>query len=234
MIPFTRSEFLGVFASYNEAIWPIQLVLVAIALAAVGMSLRGGGTLGVWIAILLALLWDWMGVVYHWGYFAAINRVAYAFGAAFVLQSGVLLWLGMVRRRLHFRPRFDALGMMGGLFISYALIGYPVAGSMVGHAYPLAPSFGVPCPTVIFTLGMLMWVEGRVSPWLLAIPIAWSMVATVAALSLGMVEDLGLTAAGILAFSGAGWRNRRLASASRAQRAAPADAAVNRAAPLAP
>jgi hypothetical protein len=76
--------------------------------------------------------------------------------------------------------------------------------------------------------------EGRVSPWLLVIPLAWSVVATAAALSLGMVEDLGLTAAGILALFAAGWRNRRLASAARAQRSAEARAGLNCAAPLAP
>jgi hypothetical protein len=234
MLPFTRSEFLDVFASYNEAIWPIQLALIAMALAAVGMSLRGRSRQGVWIVILLAVLWDWMGVVYHWRYFAAINPVAYGFGAAFVVQSALLLWFGVVRRRLVFRPRFDVLGILGGLLILYALIGYPVAGSMVGHAYPLAPTFGVPCPTAIFTLGMLLWVEGRVSPWLLAVPIAWSTVATAAAVSLGMVEDFGLTAAGILALLGASWKNGRLTEAARSAGAASAGAAADRAAPLQP
>jgi hypothetical protein len=224
ILPFTRSDFLDVFASYNEAIWPIQLALIAMGLAMAGLSLRGGGA---GVALLLALLWDWMGVVYHWGYFAAINPVAYVFGSAFIVQSALLLWFGVVRRGLFFRPRLDLLGIMGALFIIYALIGYPIAGLAVGHAYPSSPTFGVPCPTVIFTLGILMWAQGRVSPWLLAIPIAWSMVATAAAMSLGMVEDLGLTMAGILALLGAGWRNRRLAEAARAQRAQSARDPVN-------
>lgn len=213
--PFTRTEFLGVFADYNAAIWPIQLLLIATALLAVGIAILGGRRLALWPVLLLAVLWDWMGVVYHWGYFARINPVAYAFGAAFVVQSAMLLWFGMVRRRLAFSPRFDVPGVTGGILIAYALIGYPLVGATFGHAYPHAPTFGVPCPTVIFTFGLVLWLEGRVPLSLLAIPTAWAVIGTSAAASLGMVEDFGLTAAGLLGLLGVGYNNRRADAASR-------------------
>lgn len=55
--------------------------------------------------------------------------------------------------------------------------------------------FGVaPCPTTIFTLGVLMLARQSASMWLAAIPIAWALIGSTAAVLLGVREDLGLLA----------------------------------------
>lgn len=53
---------------------------------------------------------------------------------------------------------------------------YPLIGLIVTHPYPETPSFGVaPCPTTIFTLGLLLLVR-HPRPWLLAaVPLLWSV-----------------------------------------------------------
>jgi len=57
--------------------------------------------------------------------------------------------------------------------------------------------FGVaPCPTTIFTIGMLLLARGRWVVWLSIIPLLWSLVGLAAALQLGIPEDFGLPAAG--------------------------------------
>lgn len=38
-LPFTTDEFLGVFARYNEAVWPAQYLLNAVALVGVALIL---------------------------------------------------------------------------------------------------------------------------------------------------------------------------------------------------
>jgi hypothetical protein len=75
------------------------------------------------------------------------------------------------------------------------------------------PLLGVaPCPTTIFTIGLLMLVQGRKMLALAIIPSLWSMVGFAAAIELGIWEDLGLPIAalvlmGILAMTAA--PNRR-------------------------
>ena len=64
-------------------------------------------------------------------------------------------------------------------------------GYFLGHRYPAAPSFGLPCPTTIFTLGLLLWKRDKMPAWLFLIPLLWSAIGFSAALVLGMKEDVG-------------------------------------------
>jgi hypothetical protein len=77
---------------------------------------------------------------------------------------------------------------------------YPLLGIASGHAYPRAPTFGVtPCPTAIFTFGVLLLAQGAVPARLLVLPTLWAAVGVSAAVQLGVREDLGLAAAAVLA-----------------------------------
>ena len=80
----------------------------------------------------------------------------------------------------------------------YALLIYPVLGSMLGHVYPQSPTFGLPCPTTIFTFGILLWTDKQVPIPVLIIPFLWSIIGFTAALSLGITEDTGLLIAGVV------------------------------------
>lgn len=120
-LPFTDDEFLAVFASYNEAVWPAQLVLTLVGLTAVMLALRGGSASSRIASGLLASMWGWMGLAYHWAFFSAINPAAYLFGLLFVIQALGLLWWGSVRGKLKFHPAADAFGIAGALVLAYAL-----------------------------------------------------------------------------------------------------------------
>ena len=197
-LPFTPEAFFDVFERYNEAVWPAQVALALLALVAVGLAVRGEGVARArGVAGVLALLWLWMGVVYHLAFFRAINPAAVAFGVAFVAQAALLVWYGVLRARLAFRPRLDARGVSGGLLLAYALVGYPLLGAALGHGYPASPTFGLPCPTTIFTLGLLLWAAPP-APWpVLVIPLGWAIVGTSAAVQLGVREDFGLGVAAL-------------------------------------
>ncbi|MFZ0750450.1 MAG: DUF6064 family protein, partial [Pyrinomonadaceae bacterium] len=77
MIPFTVDQFLNVFARYNEAVWPAQIVLYAIALCAIGLAIQRSSDFSRSIAFLLSVLWLWSGIVYHLIFFSRINPAAY-------------------------------------------------------------------------------------------------------------------------------------------------------------
>ena len=156
MLPFTVEQFLDVFAEYNRAVWPMQVILVFLAIAAIFLALKPNSFSNQLIAVLLVCFWLWIGIAYHLMFFTRINRAAYAFGVLCIVQAVLFLFAGMVRRDLNFRSRWDATGIVGGLFIVYALLVYPFLGNALGHQYPLSPTFGAPCPTTIFTFGLLL------------------------------------------------------------------------------
>jgi len=198
MIPFTVEQFLGVFERYNLAVWPAQLFLYAIAIIAVCLALRRKADFSRGISLILSVFWIWMGLVYHFWFFSTINSAALLFALFFVVQGVLFFIAGAWKQQLKFRFRPNLLGILGGAFLLYALVIYPALGYWLGHQYPAAPTFGLPCPTTIFTFGVLLWTDRRVSLYLLAIPLAWSFMGFWAAVSLGMIEDYGLLAAGLI------------------------------------
>lgn len=199
MLPFTAEVFLRLFEQYNAAIWPAQIIAYGLGALAVVLTLRRrrGGERA--IALILATFWLWMGVVYHMMFFAAINWAAPAFGAVFVIQGLLFAWTGGVRGRLEFRFRSSVHGWVGLGFVIFSMAVYPLIGSVFGHGWPRAPIFGVaPCPTTIFTLGMLLLTANRAPLHLLIIPVLWSLVGGTAAWLLDVPEDLALPLAGVL------------------------------------
>ena len=73
---------------------------------------------------------------------------------------------------------------------------YPAIVRAEGHAFPRLPTFGVPCPTAILTIGFLL-AAGRSLPRVVAvIPLVWAFIAGSSAFLLGVRADLMLLAAG--------------------------------------
>ena len=210
--PFTVQQFFEVFTRYNQAVWPMQVVLYLLAAVLIRVAARGGRSSGPRVGAGLAFLWAWMGAVYHWGFFTVVNPVAWIFGALFVVQAILFLLVAIVARRLSFHWRFDAFGVTGAALMTYALVLYPLLGALAGHGYPRGPTFGLPCPTTIFTLGLLLWSEREVPLWVLAVPLGWSILGVSAAASFGIVEDYALPVAGVLSGVMILWKNRDLQS----------------------
>src|SRR5690606_37546939 len=153
----------------------------------------------------------------HFVFFVGINKAAYLFGALFVLQSVLFLTLGVLNDRLSFRFDTDGYGITGLTLIFFALFVYPVYGYFNGHVYPHAPTFGLPCPTTIFTFGILLMTDKKVPIVILIVPAIWSIIGFFAALSLGITEDTGLLVAGIITVSLLLNRNRSVREIKTAQ-----------------
>jgi len=136
-----------------------------------------------------------MGAVYHIGFFRHINPLATGFGVAFLIQACLFAFWALRQPPESFRPTHSRRAWMGGLLLAYALLVYPQLATSFGHLYPARPTFGLPCPTTIATLGLLLWARPVAPWWIWIVPIGWSLIGTTAAFSLGIREDLGLFAA---------------------------------------
>lgn len=227
-MPFNEEQFLRVFAEYNRAVWPAQLLLYAGAVMVVLLAAVKGRRSGRFIAAVLALLWLWMGVVYHVLFFAAINPAAYAFGALFVVEALLFLTVAVKKTPMTFALRADARGACASALFTYAFVVYPALGHLLGRVYPAAPTFGLPCPTTIFTFGVLLCAGREVPARLLIIPAAWSLLGSTAPMLLGVTEDYGLVVAAVLSVSLIAFRNRNL-RVGLARRAAQEDVYYGRA-----
>ncbi len=200
-MPFTTEQFLDIFRLYNNAVFPFQTVLLILAVFTVFRIFRKtnyGDKLITWI---LAFFWFWVGVVYQILFFSSINPAAYIFGAAFILQALIILKSGIIDQKLKFGFTKDLNHYMGLVIILYALIIYPLLNVYFGHLYPENPTFGLPCPTTIFTFGILLCTIERIPLYILIIPFLWALLGISAAMRLGIYEDTGLFISGLLATS---------------------------------
>ncbi|TAK43341.1 MAG: hypothetical protein EPO27_15235 [Betaproteobacteria bacterium] len=68
---------------------------------------------------------------------------------------------------------------------------------LAGHLYPETPTFGLPCPTATFTIGVLAFLSAPIPRSVFIVPILWSAVGVQAAFLLGVPQDLGLGVAGL-------------------------------------
>lgn len=197
-LPFTTDQFLSVFEQYNQSIWPFQGVLNFLALGVLVLAFKRTHSSDKIIAGILAFFWLWTGIAYHAAFFGAINPAAYVFAVLNVVQGIIFLFFGVFKSRLTFRYQSNLFGIIGAAFVVYALIVYPALGYLLGHVYPKSPTFGLPCPTTIFTFGVLLWANVKIPKVVLIIPFLWSLIGFSAALTMGIREDIGLLVAGIV------------------------------------
>jgi len=196
--PFTQEQFLTIFTQYNLAVFPLQIVFIILGIVALWFVVKKSPISDRIILLILIFFWFWMGIVYHILFFSSINPLAYAFGVLFIIEACLLIYFGVIKKQVEFSLTKDSYTLIGLIFIVYAMIIYPVIGMVAGHGYPRLPTFGLPCPTTIFTFGLFL-MSGKKFPLpLLVIPLIWSMIGFFAALSLGITEDYMLLVAGVV------------------------------------
>lgn len=194
-LPFSHEQFLDVFAAYNESAWPIAAALWLLSALALGIVLAGR-SLDRLVTTLLAAHWAWVAVGYHWLHFAIINPAAVAFSVGFLAQS-VLFTAAAWRRSLEYSSRRSPQYVWGVALAIYGLL-YPLIAAVTVGAYPRAPTFGVPCPATLYTLGLLL-LATPLKPSLFVIPLLWTIIGGSAAVLLGIAPDFALVVAGLVA-----------------------------------
>lgn len=198
--PAGPAEFLKILEQYNLAVWPAQFVLLLLAVVALGLVVRQKTKYSDrLVAGIIAFLWLWTTVAFWYAQFAPVAGIGNILAAVFAVQAGIFLYVGVWHNALQFGFERDRYSLVGGLFVLYALIGYPILGVLIGHLYPQTPSLGMPCPITVFTFGMLLLTVRRVPKVVLVVPLIFAAgFGVFPPLNYGIYEDIGLVLAGIV------------------------------------
>ena len=194
-LPFTKEQFFDLFVSYNEALWPAAIALWMATALIVALRLSAHRPHDRWISALLVTHWAWSALAYHVAFFTRINPAAWLFAALCLGEAVLFFRMGVVLRRLSFAPWGNAWAPLAWGLIAYSLA-YPFINAIDHLSLLRIPTFGLPCPTTIFTAGVLMLATPR--SWQLSIvPVIWSAIGGSAAFLLGVHADVALPMAGI-------------------------------------
>lgn len=197
-VPFTTEQFFGIFEKYNATVFPAQWIILALGILSLVLLHGNLPSKSKIIGGVLGAIWIWTGLVYHISFFTGINKAAYAFGGLFVVE-GVLILVDSLRSRLEFAVGSRSKDKAGYFFILFALFVYPVIGYLVEHSSGRLIMLGLPCPSTIFTFGLLMLTSRRFSVLLLVIPTLWAVIGLSAAINFGVYQDYMLIVSAIVA-----------------------------------
>jgi hypothetical protein len=193
-LPFTTEQFFDLFVAYNQALWPAVVALWAASMI-VALRLSARRPHDRWVSALLVVHWMWSAVAYHVAFFTRINPAAWLFAALFLGQAVLFFRTGVVQGRLSFAPWGSASAPLAWGLIVYSLA-YPAINALDHGSLLRIPTFGLPCPTTIFTVGVLMLATPR--HWgLSVVPVIWAAIGGSAAFLLGVNADVALPIAGV-------------------------------------
>src|SRR5262245_5198408 len=205
---FSPRTYYRLFELYNLAIWPAQLLALALGVALLALMVRRPAWHGRAMAAILAACWLWVAWAYLLTRYDTINWAARYFAAGFALEALLLALSGIVHDRLTMRAgRADLASRAGlGLFL-YGLVAHPLIGPLlIGRPWTQVELVGLaPDPTIVATLGVLIAAERPL--WHLAIvPLGWCAIAGATLWTMGSPDALLLPAAAVLAIALMAWK----------------------------
>ena len=190
---FTLERFLNYASIYNLDLYPAQYLMLGLGLIAILTVFFRTERSSRFISAILAFFYGWIGIQFYIIYFKEFMPIPFVFGILFIIQALIFILEGTISNRISFQFKADLYGLTGALLLFYALLGYQALEYLLGRGYPEILSFGMfPCPTVIFSLGLLLWTEKKFPPYILIFPIINALSGFIPAFMIVIIEDIGL------------------------------------------
>jgi hypothetical protein len=195
---FSPRTYYRLFELYNLAIWPAQILAIALGLAILALLRRGGAWQGRAVAAILAACWLWVAWAYLLARYDTINWAGKYLAGGFAIESLLLIWTGLIRDRLVLRPNADTASRAGLCIFLFALLVQPLIGPLAGRDWVQIEIFGIaPDPTVVATLGVLLMADRTL--WdLYVIPLIWCAVGGATLWTMQSPDALVLPVAAVL------------------------------------
>jgi hypothetical protein len=175
LLLFSPRVYFRMLELHNEALWPLQLVTLAVGLAVLVLAVRGGVPAGRVAGVLLGLLWMWVAWSFLWERYATINWAVAYIAPVFLVQGAAL---GLFAARGDLTPTEDGWRRWAGIaLLVAAIILYPLVAPVLGRPWSAAEVFGMmPDPTAVATLAYLA-LSRRGGP-LMIVPALWCALAS--------------------------------------------------------
>jgi hypothetical protein len=197
-LPITFKQFLELITNYNQAVWPMQIVAYILTIAALFFAIKETKYSSRIVSAILAFFWLWIGIAFSLIHVSKIWKGNIVTGILFIIQAILFLIVGVFKPNIPFRFRHDVYGVIGIIFIAYAIIGYPIIEYLLGRSYSQFLYIGVlPSSTIVFTFGLLLWMAKKLPKYILIIPFIIALDGIIA-IPLGVYEDIGMLIAGLL------------------------------------
>lgn len=208
---FTLERFLNYASRYNLDLYPSQYLMLGLGLIAILLVFFRTKHSSRFISGILAFFYGWIGIEFYMIYFKEFMPIPFVFGILFIVQALIFIFEGTIRNRINFQFKADLHGLTGALLIFYGIFGYQGLEYLLGRGYPEMLSFGMfPCPTLIFSLGILLWTGKKFPPYILIFPLINALSGFIPAFMIGIIEDIGLIISGLLALFMLGLRDKYL------------------------
>jgi hypothetical protein len=206
---FSPRTYYRLFELYNVAIWPLQILAIALGLAIAALWGSGRAWAGRVAVVILAACWLLVAYAYLLERYDTINWAAGYFAAGFAIEALLLIATGLLRPPRLPRPNTAVATRVGfGMFL-FALFVQPLVGPLLGRPWLQMEIFGVaPDPMVLATLGVLLAADR--SYWaLLAIPLIWCAISGATLWAMQSPDALIMPAAAVLVLVVAAWKTRK-------------------------
>ncbi len=208
MLPYDAEALFALYTSYLHQLWLFVLPLLILILSMPVWILRGGAAVGRIVVGVLALVWLWVGLVFHGLYFTDLNFAAPIYAGLFVLQGLLLFWHSGSHGRLVFAYRRDVVGWIGGFLLLYALIGYPLLDYLDGYTSGMRLVGLSAGPTALLTVALLLHTVKPAPLHLFVIPALWAFIAGFSGWVLGLWADLIMPLAVVALVPALSWKHR--------------------------
>jgi len=177
-ILFSQAAYYRQFEFYNQAIWPLHIVAIIFALIIFYTLWKKPFWAGRGVALLLVVSWIWVAWAFLYQRFYQIHVVADWYALGFILQAGLIVWYGLIKKRFT-QLSESRLGVKIGTGILFvALVFYPFIAFIVGRSWTQFELFALsPDPTVLATLAILLLYKASVA--LYVIPVIWILLSAI-------------------------------------------------------
>ena len=178
LLLFSPNVYYRQFVLHNQALWPVQIIALALGVALFVLVLRPSPARSRVIAAIMGLLWVWVGWVFVWQRYTTINWAAAYTVPLFMLQGALLLTAAATRDSLDLEKERGFLRGFALALLAFALFFYPLLAPMLGRSWQAAEIFGIaPDPTALATLAVVILSRLRLRWLLMIVPALWCVIA---------------------------------------------------------
>lgn len=161
--------------TYNEAIFPMQIVMLAVAFVLTCfLFAKPGPSINKFMKVYLSFVFVWNGIVFFL-IFGEELPGKYLGIPLFVLLGILMAW-DIHTNRIQLKLPDTSWQKYLTFFLVICSFLYPLIGYIFGHYYPRSCTFGVtPCPTTVFALALLTAAIPRVNKTMYVLLLLWAL-----------------------------------------------------------